>query len=146
MTLDDYQVSPFGSGQLTQVNVTGFTETGSFSPLTFGNQGEAYVSSDLGVKVSRHPTLKWGIQWSPYLSVAWEHVYQGSNDSLSANFGSGNNFTVAGSATGTDGAVLGAGFTAQFDKNLNLYASYQGKAGLTNYTDQDISGGINFGF
>ena len=41
MTLDDYQVSPFGSGQLTQVNVTGFTETGSFSPLTFGNQGEA---------------------------------------------------------------------------------------------------------
>ncbi len=145
MKVEDYQVSPFVSGQLTQVNVSGFTETGSLSPLTFGNQGETYLSSDLGAQVSRHFSV-WGIKWSPNVSAAWEHIYQGNNDSLSANFGSGNNFTVNGSATGTDGAVLGAGLNAELDKAFNVYASYQGKAGITNLTDQNISGGINLAF
>jgi outer membrane autotransporter protein len=53
---------------------------------------------------------------------------------------------VNGSVTGTDAAVLGAGVNAEFAKGLNVYAGYQGKVGLTNYTDQAISGGINIGF
>ncbi len=142
---EDYQVSPFVSGQLTQLNVNGFTETGSLAPLTYANQGEAYVSSNLGAQVSRSWTVS-GIKLSPNVSAAWEHIYQGNADALTANLGTGNNFTVSGSVTGTDDAVLGAGLNAEFAKGLNVYASYQGEVGLTNYTDQNISGGVNFGF
>jgi outer membrane autotransporter protein len=145
LKFEDYQVSPFVSGQLTQVNVNGFTETGSLSPLTYANQGEQYVSSDLGAQVSRSWTIG-GIKLSPNVSAAWEHIYQGNADALTANFGTGNNFTVAGSVTSTDDAVLGAGLNAEFAKGLNVYANYQGKVGLTNYTDQAISGGLNIGF
>ena len=145
LKMDDYQVSPFVSGQFTQVNVNGFTETGSLSPLTYANQGETYVSSDLGAQISRSWTIS-GIKFSPNVNAAWEHIYQGNADALTANFGTGNNFTVAGSVTGTDDAVLGAGLNAEFAKGFNVYASYQGKVGLTNYTDQNISGGVNIGF
>ncbi len=145
MKMEDFKVSPFVSGQYTQVNVNGFTETGSLAPLTFGNQGENYINSDLGAGLSRTWNV-FGVKLSPSVSAAWEHVYQGNNDSLTANFGSGSSFTVAGSAVGADAAVLGAGLNAEFDKGLNIYANYQGKVGMTNYTDQSLSGGVNFGF
>jgi autotransporter-associated beta strand protein len=145
LKFEDYQISPYVSGQLTQVNVNGFTETGSLSPLTYANQGEQHVSSDLGAQVSRSWTVS-GIKLSPNVSASWEHIYQGNADALTASFGTGNNFTVAGSVTGTDDAVLGAGLNAEFAKGLNVYANYQGKVGLTNYTDQAISGGVNLGF
>jgi autotransporter-associated beta strand protein len=145
LQMDALQISPFASGQFTQVNVNGFTETGSMTPLTFGSQNESYVSSDLGVALSRNWQVG-GVQLSPSLSAAWEHVYQGNNDSLTANLGTGNSFTVNGSATGTDGAVLSAGLDARFAKGFNLYADYQGKVGLTNYTEQNLSGGLAVGF
>ncbi|HXL73970.1 MAG TPA: autotransporter outer membrane beta-barrel domain-containing protein, partial [bacterium] len=145
LKMEEFKISPFVSGQFTQVNVNGFTETGSLAPLTYGNQGEAYLSSDLGAQVSRSWTVS-GIKLSPYVSGAWEHVYEGNIDSLTANFGTGNNFTVNGSATGTDAAVLGGGLNAEFERGLNIYAEYQGTLGMTNYTEQSISGGVNIGF
>ena len=145
LKMDDAKLTPFVSGQLTQVNVNGFTETGSLAPLTYGNQGEAYLSSDLGAQISRSWTVS-GIKLSPQLSAAWEHVYQGNEDSLTANFGTGSSFTVSGPATGTDAAVLGGGLNAEFVKGFNVYAEYQGKLGMTNYTEQNISGGVNIGF
>ncbi len=51
-----------------------------------------------------------------------------------------------GPATGTDAAVLGAGVNASFTKGLSVFASYHGKLGLTNYTEQNVSGGVNIGF
>jgi len=145
MKMDEFKLSPFVSGQFTQVNVDGFVETGSLAPLTYGNQAEAYLSSDLGAQLS----LDWklgGIKLSPNVNGAWEHVYEGNIDSLTANFGTGNNFTVSGSATGTDAAVLGGGLNAEFEKGLNVYAEYQGTLGMTSYTEQNISGGVNIGF
>lgn len=43
-------------------------------------------------------------------------------------------------------AVLGAGVNAQFEKGFNAFVQYQGKLGLTNYSEQNFSGGVNFGF
>ncbi len=145
MKMDDFLLSPFVSGQWTQVNVNGFVETGSMAPLTYGNQSEAYLSSDLGAQLSLNLKIG-GIKLLPNVNGAWEHVYEGNIDSLTANFGSGDNFTVSGSATGTDAAVLGAGLKTEFEKGLNLYIEYQGTLGMTNYTEQAISGGANIGF
>jgi hypothetical protein len=125
--------------------VNGFTETGSLAPLTYGNQGEGYLSSDLGSQFSLK--LKAGdIQLLPSISAAWEHVYQGNLDSLIANLGTGNNFTVYGSDTGTDAAVLGGGLNAEFPGGVGVYADYQGTWGMTNFTEQSLNGGINIAF
>jgi hypothetical protein len=143
--MNSFKISPFASGQYTQINVNGFSETGSLAPLTYGNQGESYISSDLGSQFS----LDWkigGMHLLPNLSGAWEHVYQGNLDSLTANFGTGSNFTVDGSATGTDAAVFGGGLNAEFSKDFSIYAEYQGKMGMTNYTSQSFTGGINLFF
>jgi hypothetical protein len=86
------------------------------------------------------------MQLSPNVSAAWEHVYQGNLDSLIANFGTGNNFTVYGSDTGTDAAVLGGGLNAEFSVGFSAYFDYQGTWSMTNYTEQSFTGGINVAF
>ena len=141
----DVKIQPFVSGQYTNVGISAFTETGSLGPLSFGAQNEGYFSSDLGCSANKKFEMG-GWNLTPMVSVAWEHVYQGNLDSLSANFDSGSNFTVNGPSTGTDSAVLGAGVNASFAKGFNAYVNYQGKVGLTNYTEQNVSGGVNIGF
>ncbi len=145
LMVDQTKVMPFLSGQYTRMYMNGFTETGSFAPETFGAQNEGYLSTDLGATASHSWNLG-GIQLSPSVSAAWEHVYQGNTDSLTASFGTGSSFTVNGPSTGTDAAVLGAGLNAQFTRGFNLFAQYQGKVGLTNYTEQNVSAGVNIGF
>jgi outer membrane autotransporter protein len=143
--ISDYEVNLFLSGQWTQVDVNGFNETGSGAPLTFPNQGEAYLGSDLGFRLS-HGWQMGKMKLSPSLNAAWEHVYQGNLDSLIANFGTGDNFTVLGADTGADAAVLGAGLNAEFAGGFSLYFDYQGKLGMTDYSEQSLSGGINVAF
>ncbi|GEM_PF-830424 len=143
--VSDYDLNLFLSGQLTQVNVNGFTETGSLAPLTFSNQSEAYLDSDLGFQLN-HGWQMGTLKLSPSLTAVWEHVYQGNLDSLTANFGTGDNFTVLGSDTGTDAAVLGGGVNAEFAGGFSVYLDYQGKLGMTNFSEQSLSGGINVAF
>ena len=142
----DMKIQPFASGQYTNVSLNAFTETGSLAPLGYGAQSEGYLSSDLGATASRKWDLGGGAALSPMVSAAWEHVYQGNLDSLSANFGSGPDFTVNGPSTGTDAAVLGAGVNALLGKGLSAFVQYQGKLGQANYAEQNLSGGINIGF
>ena len=146
-TLDKVKVGPFVSGQYTYVQVNNFTETGSWVPATVPSQGEGSFLTDLGAKASRNFDLGGDFILSPNVSVAWEHVYQGNLDSLSANLGtSGSSFTVDGPLTGTDGVAVGAGVNAHISQGLNAYVQYQGKLGITNYDSQDVAGGVNFGF
>jgi outer membrane autotransporter protein len=131
---------------LCRVQIDSFTETGSLVPLSFGGQGEDALNSDLGAALSRAWDLGDGVILSPSVSAAWEHLYEGNLDNLVSSFGSGNPFTVNGPALGSDAAVLAALINAQLGKGLNLYAQYQGKLGMTNYTDQNLSGGVVYGF
>ena len=136
----EVKLEPFVLGQYTNVAIQAFTETQSIAALSFGAQNEGYLSSDLGAS-ARQKFEMGGWSLTPMVSAAWEHIYQGNLDSLTANFGSGPNFTVNGPATGTNAAVLGAGVNAQFAKGMNLYVQYQGKVGLTNYTNRTFKRG-----
>lgn len=146
MNMGQLKVSPFVSGQYTNLGINSFAETGSLAPLGYPSQNEGYLSTDLGATANLQWGLGGGVTLTPSLSAAWEHIYQGNLDSLDAILGPGTDFTVNGPTLGTDAANLGAGLNAQFGKDINLYAQYQGKVGLVNYTEQNIFGGMSIGF
>ena len=141
--LEDIRIEPFVMGQMTNIAINAFSETGSLAPLTFNNQGETYVGSEVGAKFGLSTQLS-GIRLVPNVTAGWEHVYQGNTDSLIASFGSGQSFTVNGTATGTDAVVLGGGLDAQFDRDWAFYGEYEAKLGFTNFTSQNIYGGLKF--
>jgi autotransporter-associated beta strand protein len=144
--VDQMKVGPMVTGQYTYVQANAFQEMGSMTPLTFPNQGQGDLTSQLGVKASRNLNLG-GFSLGPNLSAAWEHVYQGSLDQLQADLGNSTNlFKVDGPALGTNAAVIVAGLNAQFGNGLSAQAQYQGNMGMTGYSSQGLSAGLNLGF
>ena len=145
--VDQMKVGPMVMGQYTYVQANAFQETGStMTPLSFPNQGQGDFTSQLGVKASRNWDLG-GLSLGPNLSVAWEHIYQGSLDQLQAGLGTSTNlFTVDGPALGTNAAIIVAGLNAQFGNGLSAQAQYQGNVGMTGYSSQGLSVGLNLGF
>ncbi len=141
------QIGPYAMGQYTSVNIGSFTETGSAVNETIAPQGQSNLSSDLGVRAGTGFDCGGGFILTPSVNVAWMHQFQGNNPTMNAAFvAGGSTFAVTGPSTGTDGCSLGAGLNAQVMKGFNLYAQYQGVVGMTNFTSNDIAGGLTFGF
>lgn len=145
MGSDELMLEPFVSGQYTHVSINAFNESGSLAPLLYGAQGGDFLASDLGMGASWAWDLG-GVRMTPSLSASWEHLFQGNLDSLNAGLAPTAYTTVSGPVLGSDLAVLAMAINAQFGRGLNAFASYQGKVGETNYTEQNLSGGVNFGF
>jgi autotransporter-associated beta strand protein len=146
MDLNGLKLEPFLSGQYVNVGLGSFQESGSSVPLGVPAQNENNTMSELGFKLGQ-PLVSRGWSLTPHLDAAWEHVYQGNQDSLSANLGSPiESFTVTGPAAGADAVLLGLGALADFSGGFSLYAEYQGRLGVTNVTEQSLSGGLGIGF
>lgn len=144
--LEELKVESFASGQYTYLHIDGFRQSGSNAPLEFPGQGEGGLLGDLGLKVSQ--PWKWDdVTLGPTLTAAWEHVYQGNQEGLSADFGgAAGSFAVKGSGTGRDGLVLGINMDAALKGGWKIFAGYQGRIGMTNYAEQNWTGGIKTDF
>jgi autotransporter-associated beta strand protein len=144
--IEKLKVGPFASVQYTYTHFGAFNEVGSNAPLAFSGQGEGSFISDLGANFVQE--LNWdSTTLNPGFSAAWEHVYQGYQDSLNANLGSASeSFAVVGPATGQNALVLGIGLAASLKDGPAFFARYQGKVGMTNYTEQNLEGGVKIGF
>jgi outer membrane autotransporter protein len=144
--MDKVKIGPLLTGQYSHVQLAAFSETGSTTPLSFPNQGQDSLVSQLGFQASR----EWkggGVSFEPSLGASWEHVFQGNLSQITAGLGkAGNSFTVEGPALGTDGFLVSAGLKAQLSDGLSLQAQYEGLLGMTNVSSQSFGGGIGFGF
>ena len=143
--LDELKLGPFVSAQYCYVHLDSFNESGSNAPLQFPGQGESAFSTEIGVRVDQ--SWKWSdVTLGPGLSLSWEHLYQGSQDSLTANLGSSSEaFSVQGPATGQDALVLGVTLEAAFQGGWELFGEYQGRIGRTNDTEENLQAGLKAG-
>ncbi|HJT25154.1 MAG TPA: autotransporter domain-containing protein, partial [bacterium] len=144
--LEELEVGPFASMDYTYVGLNSFNESGSNAPLMVSGQGEGALAGDLGLTVEQ--SWKWGSTvLEPGLTAAWEHTYQGNQDSLRAGFGSSpESFTVQGPATGQDALVLGAHLDVAFKDGWDIYGQYQGRIGSIHSTEQGFECGVRTEF
>ena len=142
-----FSFGPTASFNYTYVGISGFTESGSLAPLSFGAQGQESIRSSFGFKASYD--LKFGgIAIKPEVSAAWQHEYGDTTYALDSSFasGAGNVFSVTGPRFGRDSALIGAGFSIQWNERFSTYVYYDGELGRTNYNSQSVSGGFRFSF
>jgi autotransporter-associated beta strand protein len=138
-------VGPIGSVQFTQVNINGFSEQGSLSPLTIPSQKENSLVSQLGIRADGE--WKWGqTSLNPMMSLAWEHECDYQGGTLQAGFGTGDSFTVEGPQIGQNGILAGAGLSIGFSKEFGVSLNYQGELGRANLVSNLFGGGIQLGF
>ncbi len=142
-------IGPVASVQYTNVSLDGFREHGSLAPLNIANHSAESLRTALGVKMSYdiHP-LASGVIIRPEVRAAWQHEFGDSSYALDSRFtnGAGNTFTVHGPEIGDDSLLVGAGVAVLWNERTSTYVYYDGEIGRTNYSSNNVSGGVRLSF
>ncbi|OYV06823.1 MAG: hypothetical protein CFE26_04215 [Verrucomicrobiales bacterium VVV1] len=143
----NWTFTPNASLGYTQVNLNSFTETGSLSSLSFPDQSQDSLRSELGAKISYAAVVN-GMKITPQLRIAWQHEFLDSTQSIDSRFATGTSplFSVDGPRIGRDRAVISAGLGIQFTPSVSGYVFYDGLLGGSGYSSNTVSAGVKMDF
>jgi outer membrane lipase/esterase len=121
---------------LQQARVNGFTESGSFTSLSFGEQ---IRNSEVGV-LGYQVRFNWG-KWHPFAQVAWDHEFDPLDRKVTASL-----TTIAAPSYSLPAVVLGRDWaTATVGTQLTLTSAWSGLASFTAQLGQNhatVFGGL----
>ena len=140
-------VGPIASLQYTNVHIDGFSENGSFAPLSVSSGSAESLRSDLGFRAF----YLWQIGKIlviPSLRAAWQHEYKYSVLPITAGFAGipGPSATFFGPSEGHDSAIVSAGISVRFTPAISAYLSYDGQLARSNYSSNAVTGGVRISF
>jgi autotransporter-associated beta strand protein len=143
----DWTFGPVASVAYTQVALNHFTETGSLAPLAYPSQSQDSLRTNLGAKIAFTATVK-GIKITPMVKVTWQHEYLDSTQSIGAALATEPDavFATYGPAVGRDSALVSAGVRVQFTPTISAYSYYDGQLGRSNYSSNNVTGGVQIDF
>ena len=138
---------PTATFNYTNVRLNGFTESGSVAPLDIHGQNGDSLRTAFGLKAT-YDLKVGGVLVRPEIRAAWQHEYGDTTYSLDSSFanGAGDVFTVSGPQIGRDSALISAGFAIQWTDRVATYVYYDGELGRTNYSSQNVTGGVRVAF
>jgi outer membrane lipase/esterase len=121
---------------LQQARIAGFTESGSFTSLSFGTQVRNSEVSALGYQAR----FDWG-QWHPFIQVVWDHEFDPLDRMVTASL-----TTIAAPSYSLPAVVLGRDWaTATIGTQVSFTPTWSGLASFTAQLGQDhatVFGGL----
>jgi autotransporter-associated beta strand protein len=143
----DLTMGVFTSLAYTRVNFDKFTETGSLTPLSYPNQYQQSLRSNIGVRFG-YTTQLGRMRLTPQVRASWQHEFMDSTQSIASSFstGPGPVFNVNGPAIGRDSLRLSTGLLLQITPTVGAYLFYGGQLGRANYISHSVTLGMNISF
>ena len=140
-------VGPTASFQYTHIGIDSFTEHGSLAPLSYGAQRAESLRSAVGAKASYDWHIG-GVTVKPEVRASWQHEYADSDYAFSARFAqrAGGTFSVNGPEKDRDSLLLGAGVAVLWNERTSTYVYYDGELARSNYSSNNVSGGVRLAF
>ena len=140
-------IGPTASFQYTNVQLDGFTERGTFAPLSVIRKNADSARTSLGFRATFDAKVR-GVTVRPEVRAAWQHEFGDTSYSLTSSFATlgGSAFTVFGPSTGRDSLLVGAGFSILWNARFSTYAFYDGELLRQNYSSNNISVGARWRF
>ena len=127
---------PVAGLMLQQARVNGFTESGSFTSLSFGTQTRDSEVGALGYQAR----FDWGM-WHPFAQVMWDHEFDPLNRMVTASL-----TTIAAPSCSMPAVVLGRDWaTATVGTQITLTSAWSGLASFTGQLGQNhatVFGGL----
>ena len=117
------------------------------APLNIASKSGESLRTALGMKAS-YDWQVGGVVIRPEVRAAWQHEFGDSSFALDSRFanGAGNTFTVRGPEIGDDSLLLGAGVAVLWNERTSTYVYYDGEIGRSNYSSNNVSGGVRLSF
>jgi outer membrane autotransporter protein len=140
-------IGPTAAAQYSYINIDGFSEHGSMSPVAVREDSEESWRTDLGFRAWYiFQVGRVGVR--PFVRAAWEHEYKESRLPISASLVDvpGTSTTVFGPSLGHDSAVVNAGVSVQWTQCISSYVSYDGQLGRDRYDSNGVSGAFRISF
>lgn len=143
----NWTLTPTASLAYTRVDLNSFNETGSLTPLSYPDQHQDSLRSEVGARLAYRAVLG-SVVIRPQVRLAWQHEFMDSTLSMNSNFigSTGSGFTVNGPEMDRDRALLSAGISAQITPTVNIYGFYDGYIGNSDYRSNQISAGLKVDF
>jgi uncharacterized protein YhjY with autotransporter beta-barrel domain len=143
----DFIPGILGELHYTHVEINGFTETGSLSPLhVMDNDSDSFWSL-LGTRFA----YEWQLDKTtllPELRLGWRHEFLDDNQTIGARMasGAGGVFEVQSPSLGRDSLSLVAGVSTRCARNVSVGVYYDGELAGENNSSHAVSGGISVDF
>lgn len=143
----NWTYGPTASIAYTRIELDEFSETGSLAPLSFPDQHQDSLRSQLGAKLAYTAEFA-SMTITPQVRLAWQHEFMDSTQSIDSSFvgGSGGSFSTSGPSMDEDRFILSAGLTVQVTPNFSVYGAYDGYVGSSDYDSNQVTAGIKFDF
>jgi len=128
---------------LQQVRVAGFTETGSFTSLSFGDQ---IRNSEVGV-LGYQANFDCGM-WHPFAQVVWDHEFDSLNRVVTASLTTiaAPSYSMPAVVLGRDWATASVGTQVTINQSWSALASFTAQVGQQNVTNYGGLIGLNYAF
>ena len=148
----DLKHNNFTAGMLaemhyTYVDIEGFTETGSASPLQVMENDSHSLWTLLGWRLAydwhvANETLR------PELRIGWRHEFLDTARTIESQMasGAGTVFQVESPSLGRDSLSLVAGLSTRCSQHLSIFAYYDGELARDNASSHSVNGGISWDF
>jgi outer membrane lipase/esterase len=144
----EFHAGPIAHGPVAgfivqQATVNGFTETGSFTSLSFGNQ---VLNSDV-TELGYQANLDWG-QWHPFVKAVWDHDFAPLNRVVNASLTTiaAPGYSLPAVVVGQDWATATIGTEFRFTRSLSGLASFVAQFGQANVANYGGIIGLNYAF
>lgn len=128
---------------LQKVHIAGFTETGSFTSLTFGDQARDSAITALGYRAS----FEMG-PLRPFAQVVWDHELASTDRQVTASLTTiaAPSYSLPAVEVGRDWATATAGINVQIGGGLTGLASFTAQVGQSGVTNYGGLIGLNYAF
>jgi len=128
---------------LQQVRVAGFTEIGSFTSLSFGDQ---LRNSEVGV-LGYQANFDLGM-WHPFAQVVWDHEFDSLNRVVTASLTTvaAPSYSMPAVVVGRDWATASIGTQVTINRSWSALASFTAQLGQANATNYGGLIGLNYAF
>ncbi len=144
------QAGPAAGVGFTQLNTSGYSETGSPFDLTIAKQHADSLRSLLGMQalytfVPKSMPLPININFNAF----WQHEFLNSSRDITASFtqlGGGGSFLYNTAGPSRDSALLGLGAGGYVTKDVSLFVNYEIQVGDKNQFAQTVMAGVAVSF
>jgi outer membrane lipase/esterase len=123
--------------------IAGFTESGSFTSLAFGDQTRNSEVSVLGYQAN----FDWGM-WHPFAQVVWDHEFDSLNRVVTASLTTiaAPSYSMPAVVLGRDWATATVGTQVTINRSWSALASFTAQVGQQNVTNYGGLIGLNYAF
>src|SRR3712207_4975383 len=114
---------------------------------SIGDQDVDSLRTRLGGRVDFHRPIAQDIAFAIELRAAWQHELLDDDRTITATFfGGSTSFGVRRDAPARDAALLGIGVNLTVGQAITFFADYDAQVGQSDYTEQNVRGGMKVSF